>query len=87
MQSYVNNDDTGAIASIGSELSQIAVTDVAEVGSLAGTSSVLFLKFCPGCMSLVQVSTKVASFGLPSFVCLHLHVLPAHSHKCCQFRL
>ena len=32
MQSYVNHDGTGAIASIGSELSQIAVADVEEVG-------------------------------------------------------
>ena len=32
MQSYINHDGTGAIASIGSELSQIAVADVEEVG-------------------------------------------------------
>lgn len=57
MQSYINHDGTAAIASIGSELSQIAVADVEEVGvpaiSLTGSPSALYLSPYPCCASLV----------------------------------
>ena len=63
MQSYVNNDGTSAIASIGSELSQIAVADVAEVGvpaaSLPGSPTVLYLRPCPCCASLALKGNNV----------------------------